>query len=67
LYKNFPIREAKESIQFRVEFFNALNHTNLGNQTDGCFDGTIEDAAFGSISCTHNSARQIQLALKLYF
>jgi hypothetical protein len=62
LYKNFPIRENKESIQFRAEFFNAFNHVNLGG-----IDGTLEDAAFGTIGGTANDSREIQFALKLYF
>lgn len=62
LYKNFPIRENKESIQFRAEFFNAFNHVNLGG-----IDGTYEDTTFGSIGGTQNDSREIQLALKLYF
>ena len=62
LYKNFPIRENKESIQFRAEFFNAFNHVNLGG-----IDGTLEDPAFGTIGGTANDSREIQFALKLYF
>jgi hypothetical protein len=62
LYKNFPIREGKESLQFRAEFFNAFNHVNLGG-----IDGTIEDATFGDIGGTNNNSREIQLALKLRF
>jgi hypothetical protein len=62
LYKNFPIRENKESIQFRAEFFNAFNHVNLGG-----IDGTLEDKQFGTIGGTANDSREIQLALKLYF
>jgi hypothetical protein len=62
LYKSFPIRENRESFQFRAEFFNAFNHTNLG-----MIDGTLEDATFGSIGSTQNSARQIQFALKFYY
>ncbi len=62
LYKNFPIRENKESIQFRAEFFNAFNHVNLGG-----IDGTLEDPTFGDISSTANDSREIQFALKVYF
>jgi hypothetical protein len=62
LYKNFPIRENKESIQFRTEFFNAFNHVNLGG-----IDGTLEDSSFGSIGGVQNSARQVQFAIKIYF
>jgi hypothetical protein len=69
LYKNFPIRENKESVQFRAEFFNAFNHTNLGGTGSSCggIDGTIEDTTFGNIGCTQNNSREIQFALKLYF
>jgi hypothetical protein len=62
LYKNFPIRENKESIQFRAEFFNAFNHVNFGG-----IDGTLEDPTFGDIGGTNNNSREIQFALKLYF
>jgi len=65
LYKNFPIHENKQSVQFRAEFFNAFNHVNLGG-----IDGTIEDTTFGSIGSTEPTGsdnRQIQFALKLYF
>jgi hypothetical protein len=62
LYKNFPIRENKESIQFRAEFFNAFNHVNYGG-----IDGTLEDPTFGDIGGTANNSREIQFALKLYF
>jgi hypothetical protein len=62
LYKNFPIHENRQSIQFRAEFFNAFNHVNLGG-----IDGTITDTTFGSVGWTQNDSREIQLALKLYF
>ena len=64
LYKNFPIRENKESIQFRAEFFNAFNHVNLGG-----IDGTLENPTFGSIGNVQDGdhSRQIQFALKVYF
>ncbi|HMD86029.1 MAG TPA: TonB-dependent receptor [Terriglobia bacterium] len=62
LYKNFPIRENKESFQIRAEFFNAFNHVNLGG-----IDGTVEDSTFGAIGGTNNNSREIQFALKLYF
>jgi hypothetical protein len=62
LYKDFPIHENKQSVQFRAEFFNAFNHVNLGG-----IDGTIEDTTFGSIGGTQNDSRIIQFALILYF
>lgn len=58
--KKFAIREAA-SLQFRSEFFNAINHTNFGFP-----DATVTDAAFGTIRQTY-PARQIQFALKLMF
>jgi len=58
--KFFPIRE-RLRLQFRSEFFNVLNHTNLAIP-----DSNISDAAFGTIRSTF-PARQIQLALKLLF
>ncbi len=58
--KSFTIRE-NVGMQFRSEFFNALNHTNFGFP-----DATITDAAFGTIRTTY-PARQIQFALKLTF
>jgi hypothetical protein len=56
----FPVTE-RFRLQFRSEFFNVLNRTNLGFP-----DSSISDAAFGTIRATF-SARQIQLALKLLF
>ena len=58
--KNFRIRELA-SLQFRSEFFNVLNHTNLGLPTT-----SISSSAFGTIRSTYPS-RQIQFALKLLF
>ena len=66
-------------LQFRAEFFNVLNHTNLSlpNEvvyTAGPTQGTAATqstaAAFGTpgvITSTANTARQIQLGLKLLF
>lgn len=58
--KAFLIREGIR-LQFRSEFFNLLNHTNLGVP-----DTKTTDAAFGTIRSTYPS-RQIQFALKLMF
>jgi hypothetical protein len=66
-------------LQFRAEFFNVLNHTNLSlpNEvvyTAGPTQGTAATestaAAFGTpgvITSTANTSRQIQLGLKLLF
>jgi hypothetical protein len=58
--KFFKITEGVK-LQFRSEFFNALNHTNLGIP-----DSNISDAAFGTIRSTF-PARQIQFAAKVLF
>ena len=58
--KFFKIHE-NVKLQFRSEFFNALNHTNLGIP-----DSNISDAAFGTIRSTF-PARQIQFAMKVLF
>ena len=62
LSKNFtiPAREGM-TLQFRSEFFNLLNHTNLGMP-----DANISDAAFGTIRSTY-PARQIQFGLKFLY
>jgi hypothetical protein len=64
LMRNFalPGREGTH-LEFRAEFFNTLNQAILG----GCLDTTVQDPTFGSASCTRNTERQIQFALKLYF
>ncbi len=61
VFRNFTIfRES--SFQFRAEFFNILNHTNLGNP-----DAHIGDSTYGEIRGTAGNARQIQFAGKITF
>jgi len=60
LSKTFRVTEG-QSVQFRSEFFNALNHTNLG------VPGITMGGGFGVISSTSTEARIIQFALKYRF
>jgi hypothetical protein len=60
-YKDFPIRE-RFTLQFRGEFFNIFNHSNLGLP-----DATVTDSTFGQITTTATAPREIQFALKLLF
>ncbi len=57
---NWPIE--KSSVQFRAEFFNALNHPQFANP-----DSNFTSPTFGVISSTAVNPRVIQLALKLAF
>jgi outer membrane receptor protein involved in Fe transport len=61
LSKNFALTE-KHALQFRAEFFNALNRTNFG--VPGV---NISSGGFGQITQTSTEARIIQLALKYRF
>jgi hypothetical protein len=58
--KSFRIREVAR-LQFRSEFFNVTNHTNLGIPNT-----TTTSTSFGQIRSTY-PARQIQFALKVIF
>jgi hypothetical protein len=58
--KEFPFGESR-FVQFRAEFFNALNKTNFSAPA-----GNISNSNFGTITGTF-PARQIQFALKLAF
>ena len=61
LGKRFPFREGK-GIEFRAEFFNLFNHTNFGQPNSSL----ANPALLGQI-LTAGAARDIQLALKLYW
>ena len=78
LLKSTQITESTR-LQFRAEFFNVLNHTNLQlpnavvystGPTQGTLASQNTAPALGSpgvISATANTSRQIQLALKVLF
>ena len=57
-----PWLQEKTTLEFRAEFFNALNHPQFANP-----DTNFSSATFGVISSTSVSARVVQLALKLSF
>jgi hypothetical protein len=65
LFKNFRVRE-KADLQFRAEFFNVVNHTNLGLPLVTTFtsSGAISPSA-GLINYAATTSRQIQFGLKL--
>ena len=61
-FKNFQLKE-NTTLQFRAEFFNILNHPNLGAPAS-----SLGASNFGVISSTGNYLpRNIQIALKLLF
>jgi len=61
LRKNFRIIE-KQSLQFRFEMFNILNHPNWSNPVVDPSSGS-----FGLVTGKTNDTRQLQLALKYMF
>jgi hypothetical protein len=60
LFSNWP--HEKCEIQFRAEFFNALNHAQFANP-----DANFTSPTFGVISSTSVNARVGQLAVRLSF
>ena len=61
VFKNFQIKE-RFKLQFRAEFFNALNHTVLGNPNT-----TLTNGNFGKILGTQTAPRVGEMGLKLLF
>ena len=61
LDRNFNLTE-KTRFEARAEFFNALNHTNLG--TPNRF---VNTANFGSITEVTTPGREIQLSARFAF
>jgi hypothetical protein len=69
LFKNNYLHDQKLNVQFRLELFNALNHTNFSvpSRTSAqIFTQTFAPVATaGLLASTSTTSRQIQLALKL--
>ena len=61
LFKNFALIE-RVSLQFRAEAFNLTNTPNFADPNQN-----FNAVAFGQITGTSNSARQVQFGLKLLF
>jgi hypothetical protein len=64
LFKDFPLARLHEGmrLQFRAESFNTFNHPHFAGP-----DTLVGSPTFGKISSTISTARELQLALKLYF
>lgn len=61
LSKMTPFMESR-SIEWRMEVFNALNHSNFANP-----NGAIDSSAFGTINRTLTNSRLIQFGLKIVY
>lgn len=66
LFKNTQLSE-RTSLQFRAEFFNVLNHPNLGPPNTTVFSSGAINASAGLITTLATMPRQIQFGMKLIF
>jgi hypothetical protein len=66
VFKNTALSE-RVSLQFRTEFFNLLNRTNLGTPNATVFSGSSISPTAGLITTLATTPRQIQFGLKLIF
>jgi hypothetical protein len=66
LAKNCAVSE-RIKLQFRAEFFNALNHTNFATPNPIVFSSGAVSSSAGLITATATTSRQIQFGLKLLF
>lgn len=66
VFKNIALSE-RVALQFRSEFFNMLNRTNLGTPNATVFSGTAISPSAGLITTLATTPRQIQFGLKLIF
>jgi hypothetical protein len=66
VFKNTALAE-RVNLQFRSEFFNLLNRTNLGTPNATVFSGASINPSAGLITTLATTPRQIQFGLKLIF
>ncbi|HUI79109.1 MAG TPA: carboxypeptidase regulatory-like domain-containing protein [Bryobacteraceae bacterium] len=66
IFKNTTLTERIHA-QFRAEFFNLLNRTNLGTPNSTVFSGTSANPSAGLITTLATTPRQIQFGMKLIF
>jgi hypothetical protein len=66
LFKTTRLTESTR-LQFRAEFFNALNHANFGTPNTTAFSGASYNPSAGLVTSTNTTSRQIQFGLKLIF
>jgi hypothetical protein len=66
VFKNTALSE-RANLQFRAEFFNLLNRTNLGTPNATVFAGAAVSGSAGQITTLATTPRQIQFGLKLIF
>ena len=64
LGKTFPVYHNRVNLKFRADAFNAFNHPNFSLPNDTL---TVTQSQFGQITSTVNSARVLQVALRLEF
>jgi hypothetical protein len=64
ILKEFSMSRFREGmrLEYRAEFFNAFNHPQFCGP-----DATLNGGSFGMVSCTANSPREVQMALKFYW
>jgi hypothetical protein len=66
LFKSTAVSE-RATLQFRAEFFNVLNHPNLGTPNATVFSSGAINASAGLITTLATTPRQIQFGLKLIY
>jgi hypothetical protein len=69
LFKDFSLAPVHEGmrLQFRAESFNTFNHPHFAGPDTLVPGPNSPNPNFGQITATVNHARELQLALKLYF